>query len=60
MKRTFLSLGATFLVGTLIWFGIFFFDPGMYVEKAFVIIFYPSIGAGVITALVWKPRGGRR
>lgn len=60
MKRTLLSLGATFLAGTLIWFAIFFFDPEMYVEKAFVIIFYPSIGAGIITALVWRPRGRRR
>lgn len=60
MKRTFLSLGATFLAGTLIWFAIFFFNPGMYVEKAFVIIVYPSIAAGIITALAWRPRGPRR
>lgn len=60
MKRTFLSLSATFLVGTLIWFAIFFFDPEMYVEKAFVVILYPSIGAGIITAVVWRPRSRRR
>jgi hypothetical protein len=60
MKRTLLSVGATFLVGTLIWFSIFFFDPGMNVEKAFVVIVYPSFGAGILTALVWRPRSRRK
>jgi len=60
MKRTFLSVGAAFLAAVLIWFGLGVFAPDIYVEKAFVIIVYPSIGAGIITALVWRPRSRHR
>jgi hypothetical protein len=49
MKRTFLSVGAAFLAAVLIWFGLGVFAPDIYVEKAFVIIFYPSIGVGIVT-----------
>lgn len=59
MKRTLVSLGAFFLVAALIYISIFIFDPGMYVETAFVIIVYPSITAGFITVLVWRPRNRR-
>lgn len=56
MKRTLISLAAFFLVGALIYISIFIFDPGMYVETAFVWIVYPSIAAGILTALLWRPR----
>jgi hypothetical protein len=59
MKRTFLSIGVAFLVAVLIWFGLGVVAPDIYVEKAFVWIVYPSIGAGIITALLWRPRGRR-
>jgi hypothetical protein len=60
MKRTFISLGVAFLVAVLIWFGLGVVAPDIYVEKAFSIIVYPSIAAGVITALALRPRGRRR
>ena len=60
MKRTFISLGVGFLVIAVTYISIFFFDPGMNVEKAFVIIVYPSFGAGILTALVWRPRNRRK
>lgn len=60
MKRTFISLGATFLMAVLIWFGLGVVAPDIYVEKAFVIIVYPSIGAGIVTALLWRPRSRRQ
>lgn len=60
MKRTLVSLSIAFLVAVLIWFGLGVVAPDIYVEKAFTIIVYPSIGAGVITALAWRPRGRRR
>lgn len=56
MKRTFISLGAASLVAVLIWFGLGILAPDIYVEKAFVIIFYSSASAGVITAIAWRPR----
>lgn len=59
MKRTLVSLGAFFLVAALIYISIFIFDPGMYVETAFVIIVYPSIAAGIITAFAWRPKHRR-
>jgi hypothetical protein len=59
MKRTFISLGAAFLMAVLIWFGLGVFAPDIYVEKAFVWIVYPSMGAGIVTALVWRPRSRR-
>ena len=54
MIRTLISLTVTFLVAVLIWFGLGVVAPDIYVEKAFVWIVYPSIGAGIITALVWR------
>lgn len=59
MMRTLVSLAVTFLVAVLIWFGLGVVAPDIYVEKAFVYIVYPSIGAGILTALVWRPRRGR-
>ncbi len=59
MKRTLFSLAITFLVGVLIWCGLGVVAPDIYVEKAFVWIVYPSIAAGIITALVWRPRNRR-
>lgn len=54
MIRTLISLAVTFLVGTLIWFGLGVVAPDIYVEQAFVWIVYPSIAAGIVTAFVWK------
>jgi len=52
MKRTLISLGAAFFVAFSVWLTIVVFTPTLYVEKAFVIIVYPSIAAGIVTALV--------
>ena len=60
MKRTVISLGVGFLVVAIIYISIFFFDPGMNIEKAFNIIVLSFIGSAVLTALVWRPRGRRR
>lgn len=56
MIRTLISLAVTFLVAVLIWCGLGVVAPDIYVEKAFVWIIYPSIGSGILTALVWRPR----
>ena len=60
MKRTFISLGVGFVVVAVIYISIFFFDPGMNVEKAFNIIVLSFIGSTVLTALVWRPRSRRQ
>jgi len=57
MIRTLISLAVTFLVAVLIWFGLGVVAPDIYVEKAFTIIVYPSLAAGIITAFAWRPRG---
>lgn len=59
MKRMFISLGIGFVVVAVIYVSIFFFDPGMNIEKAFNIIVFSLIGSTVLTALVWRPRGRR-
>lgn len=56
MKRTLISISVGFAVAVLIWLAIFIFNPKMNNEWAFVIIFYSSIGAGIITAFVWRPK----
>jgi hypothetical protein len=60
MKRTFISLGVGFVVVAIIYISIFFFDPGMNIEKAFNIIVVSFIGSVIVTALVWRPRSRRR
>lgn len=60
MKSTFISLGVAFLAVALIYISIFFFDPGMNVEKAFNIIVLSFIGSAVLTALALRLRGRRR
>jgi hypothetical protein len=60
MKRTFISLGVGFLVVAVIYISIFFFDPGMNVEKAFNIIVLAFTSSTVFTALVWRPRSRRQ
>jgi uncharacterized membrane protein YhhN len=52
MKRTFISLVVAFLVAALVYISIFFFDPGMYVEKAFNILAAAFIGSAVVTSLL--------
>ena len=54
MKRTFISLGVAFLVAALVYISIFFFDPGMYVEKAFNILVAAFVGSAVVTSLVLR------
>jgi len=56
MKRTFISLGVGSFVVAAIYISIFFFDPGMNIEKAFNIIVLSFIGSTILTALVWRPR----
>lgn len=51
MKHALISLGAAFAVAFSIWLTIVLFTPSLYVETALVIVVYPSIAAGVITAL---------
>ena len=58
MKRMSISLGVGFMVVAVIYVSIFFFDPGMNIEKAFNIIVFSFIGSTLLTALVWRP--GRR
>jgi len=53
-----ISLGVGFVVVAVIYVSIFFFDPGMNIEKAFNIIVFSFIGSTLLTALVWRP--GRR
>ncbi|MDN4057272.1 hypothetical protein QPK31_03430 [Massilia sp. YIM B02769] len=59
MKRMFISLGVGFVVVAVIYVSIFFFDPGMNIEKAFNIIVLSFIGSTVLTARMWRPRGRR-
>jgi hypothetical protein len=54
MKCLIMSLAVSLSVAALIWALIFMFEPTMNVEKAFSVIFYPAIIAGVVTALVSK------
>jgi len=60
MQRTFISLGVGSLVVAVIYISMFFFDPGMNVEKAFNIIVLLFIGSTVLTALVWRSRSRRQ
>ncbi len=60
MKRMFISLGVGFVVVAVIWVSIFFFDPGMNIEKAFNIIVLSFIGSTILTALVRRPRSRRK
>ena len=61
MKHTFISLAAAFFVGFSIWLTIVVLTPSLYVETAFVIILYPSIAAGIVTALaLWLSARGLR
>ncbi|HBF49502.1 MAG TPA: hypothetical protein DDX04_03020 [Massilia sp.] len=56
----FISLGVGFVVVAVIWVSIFFFDPGMNIEKAFNIIVLSFIGSTILTALVRRPRSRRK
>lgn len=59
MKRTVISISVAFLLAVLIWFVIGILAPSINYEKALIMIVYPSLGAGIITALVWRPRRSR-
>jgi len=54
MKHTVISLAAALFVGFSIWLTIVVLTPSLYVETAFVIILYPSIAAGFVTALALR------
>ncbi|WP_184234997.1 hypothetical protein [Massilia timonae] len=56
MKRFLISLCVTFATVVIIYCTLGVVAPDIYVEKAFVIIVYPSIAAGIVTALVWRPK----
>lgn len=56
MKRFLISLCVTFATVVIIYCALGVVAPDIYVEKAFVIIVYPSIAAGIVTALVWRPK----
>jgi len=60
MKRMSISLGVGFVVVAVIYVSIFFFDPGMNIEKAFNIIVLSFIGSTILTALVRRPRSRRK
>ncbi|MEW6020884.1 MAG: hypothetical protein AB1807_01970 [Pseudomonadota bacterium] len=60
MKRMFISLGVGFVVVAVIYVSMFFFDPGMNIEKAFNIIVLSFIGSTILTALVRRPRSRRK
>jgi len=57
MKRFVISLCVTFIIMVIIYCALGVVAPDIYVEKAFVIIVYPSIAAGVLTALLLWHRG---
>jgi len=48
MKRMSISLGVGFVVVAVIYVSIFFFDPGMNIEKAFNIIVFSFIGSTLL------------
>lgn len=57
MKRFLISLCVTFATVVIIYCALGVVAPDIYVEKAFVIIVYPSLIAGVVTGLVLRHRG---
>ncbi|MGF6180180.1 hypothetical protein ABIB42_001180 [Massilia sp. UYP32] len=61
MSRAFISFGAAIFVAFSIWLTIAVLTPTLYVETAFVIILYPSIASGIVTALaLWASARKRR
>lgn len=60
MKLLLISLSVTFITVVIIYCAIGVVAPDIYVEKAFVIIVYPSLAAGIATALVLKVRSSQR
>lgn len=58
--RTFISLGVASVAALLVYILIFFFNPGMYVEKAFNILVVVFVGSWGATTLVLRLRGSRR
>lgn len=57
LKYLLIAIGSTLSVAVLVWLAIFLFDQSMSIDKAFALIFYPSVVAGVITPLAWWLRG---
>lgn len=60
MKRFFISLCVAFAMVVVIYCALGVIAPDIYVEKAFVIIVYPSLAAGIITALLLWHRGRKQ
>jgi hypothetical protein len=57
LKYLLIAFGSTLSVAVLVWLAIILFAPSISLDKAFALIFYPSIVAGVITPLAWWLRG---
>jgi len=57
MKNFLISLCVTFATIVIIYCALGIVAPDIYVEKAFVVIVYPSLIAGVVTGLVLWHRG---
>jgi flagellar biosynthesis protein FliQ len=57
LKYLLIAIGSTLSVAVLVWLAIFLFAQTISIDKAFALIFYPSIVAGVIAPLAWWLRG---
>ena len=57
LKYLLIAIGSTLSVAVLVWLAIFLFAQTISIDKAFALIFYPSVVAGVITPLAWWLRG---
>ena len=53
LKYLLIAIGSTLSVAVLAWLAIFLFAQTISLDKAFALIFYPSVVAGVITPLAW-------
>lgn len=60
MKRALISIGVALLVTVLVDISIILFNPTMYVEKAFNILFLTFIGAAIVTSLALRLRARKR
>jgi len=60
VKYLLIAIGSTLSVAVLIWLAIFIFNQSINIEKAFVMIFYPSVVAGIAAPIAWGLRGRKR
>jgi len=59
LKYLLIAIGSTLSVAVFVWLAIFLFAQTISIDKAFALIFYPSVVAGVIAPLAWWLRGRR-